>query len=166
MDNIEEHSQQDNERAAQQQVEQELGKDRVSLEEQIEHIKLIEQKINHLIYDLEAANQHLNTLIQNEKDPNKKKGYYSAISYNVEKLTKLYSVLREYQDTKYKYLSTISDMSYKKNRLVHLELAKIQEGAQHENYVLFNRLINAMGGQNNLSQDAIEEIDDDEDYKV
>lgn len=148
------------------QIRNEFNSDKESLEEQIEHINLIEHKINHLIYDLEAANQHLQTLLQSEKDQNKKKNYHTAIAYNIERLTKLYSVLREYQDTKYKYYSTISDLTFKKNKLLYIDLSKVNETTQSDSYDLFNKLITVMNNPSvNQSQD-IKEINDQDEYKV
>lgn len=147
------------------QIRNEFTDDRKLLEEQIEHIKLIEQKINTLIFDLESAVQHFQNLIENEKDTNKKKNYHTAIAYNIERLTKLYGVLREYQDTKYKYLATITDMSYKKNRLIHVEMSKIKDTSNPDSYTLFNKLIQAMNN-NTPAFDEVNEINNDDDYKV
>lgn len=146
------------------QIENEFSHDRSLFEKQIDHLGLIEQKINYLIYDLEAANQHLQTLIENETDVQKKRSYHTAIAYNVERLTKLYSVLREYQDTKYKYYSTMGDLTYKKNRLMHIELSKIKDTSGSDNYMLINRLLSAMGGTQSLEE--VEEINQDDEYKV
>ncbi|MFW6219391.1 MAG: hypothetical protein ACOC33_00855 [bacterium] len=148
-------------------IKEEFSSDRVLLEEQIEHIKLIEQKLSALIYDLESANIHFQSLLQNEKDNAKKKSYHSAIAFNVERLTKLYSVLREYQDTKYKYLSCITDLTVKKHKIISIDLSKLKNTTSEDTYNLFNNLISAMNSNNKLPvSDEIEEINNSEDYKI
>ena len=141
-------------------IESDYRFDRQLIEEQIEHIKLIEQKINSLILDLESANMYLQSLLKTEKDPNKKKNLHTTISFNIDKLTKLYQVLREYQDTKFKYLNAVSDSAFRKNKLIYLDLAKTEKVS--DTYAFFNKLMSVM------SDKTIEtpEIDESEEYKL
>lgn len=147
------------------QIKDEFSLDRVNLEKQIEHIKIIEQKLNLIIYDLEAANAHVQTLLQTEKDPQKKKNLHAAISYNIERLTNLYGVIRQYQDTKHKYLSTISDLTVKKNKMIYVDLLK-EKKSMDDSYLLFNRLIGVLNTDQQAIQQETKNINDIDEYKM
>ena len=147
-------------------IKEEFSLDRTNLEKEIEHIKLIEQKLNCLIYDLESANTHIQTLLQTEKDPQKKKNLYTAVSYNIERLTNLYGVLRQYQDTKHKYLSTISDLTVKKNKLVYVDLNKDKKGMD-DSYVLFNKLIGVLNSEQSvIVEETNKNLNEIDEYKM
>lgn len=146
-------------------IKDEFNIDRSNLEKQIEQIILIEQKLNLIIYDLESANDHVKTILQNEKDPQKKKNLYNAISFNVEKLTNLYSVVRQYQDTKHKYFATISDLTVKKNKMLYVDLKDSKKGLD-DSYLLFNKLVTILNGDHSAISPDNKNINEIDDYKM
>jgi len=97
------------------------------LERQIESIELRQQEIQVHISSIEAANNHLDILIQQEKDNRKKSSYYGAKIRNIELLSKLYDTYNNFESVKFRYHNNISDLIYKNHRLIEVEIRKIDE---------------------------------------
>ena len=98
-----------------------------TLERQISVIEVRQQEIQMKISEIENANNHLDILIQTEKDPKRKNSYYSAKVRNIELMTKLYDCYRSFEDVKFKYYNNISDIIHKSHRLIEVEIRKIDE---------------------------------------
>lgn len=97
------------------------------LERQIIGIELRQQEIQSHITSIEAANNQLDIMINQEKDNRKKGSYFAAKVRNIELLTKLYSVYREFEDSKFKYHNNMSDIIYKGHRLIEVDIRKLDE---------------------------------------
>lgn len=111
---------------------------------EITQIELRQAELNSLILSIENANRNLENLIQSSTDQVAKSKWYTAISYNIDRLSKLYSVYREFEDTKYKYLTLINDSKFKKHRLLRIDIPKIEDqirGGSEEYSQIFTSLI-------------------------
>lgn len=95
------------------------------LMDQISSIELRCQDLQNYINMIDNSNNTLQISIQKETDNNKKNKYYSIIRQNVELLVKLYSTFREFEDTKFKYYNTVSDLLHKQHRLIEVDIRKI-----------------------------------------
>lgn len=90
-------------------------------------VDLRQAELINIILTLENANNNLEQAIQTASDAATKSKYYTAISYNIDRLTRLYSTYREFEDTKIRYLSLITDTKFKKNKLVYLDIPKMDD---------------------------------------
>ncbi len=108
-------------------VTEEFDLQKDTLERQITSIELRQQEIQLHISNIDAANNHLDILIQQEKDKRKKGAFFAAKTRNIEILTKLYSVYREFEDTKFKYHNNISDLIVKGHKLLEVDIRRIDE---------------------------------------
>ncbi len=100
-------------------------------------ISVIETKILSVqrhILTLEQANQVIEKLAQSEKDPTQKFKYYSAIRNNVELLARLYEVVKEFENVKFKYFKEVDDVIYNKYRLIAVEIRRLEEKIDSGNF--------------------------------
>jgi hypothetical protein len=100
---------------------------KTKLEKSITGVEIKQQEIQKYIADIDNNINFLQGLLPNEKDKEKSRIIRGAISKNIELLTRLYSVNREYEDVKVKYFKNISDDLYKMHHLISVEIRKIDE---------------------------------------
>lgn len=130
------------------------------LERQISGIELRQQELQLHISHIEQANNHLDLLIQQEKDKRKKGGLFNAKTRNIELLTKLYSVYREFEDTKYKYHNNISDIITKEHRLIEVDIRRIDDKVDKmtgDDMVDMFKNLSSLFGKNAQIPDVIQE---------
>lgn len=100
------------------------------LEKQISGIELKQQEIQNYITTIDNAVNQLEQMIhqeQNSAQPNydRIRGLRTAISKNVELISALYNSYKEFENVKFRYYKEINDNNYKTNRLIELELKKV-----------------------------------------
>lgn len=108
-------------------IKKEFNDQQNELKQQIDHISLRQLDIQNHIMTIEYANQNLMTMIQNEKDNSQKGKYYSGVKSNISLLTELHSVYKDYESVKCQYYKNITDLTYKKNHLVEVEIRRLDE---------------------------------------
>ena len=134
-----------------------------TLERQIISIELRQQEIQLHISNIEQANNHIDTLIQQEKDARRKGKYFQAKTRNIEILTKLYSVYREFEDTKFKFHNSISDMIVKGHKMIEVDIRRIDEKLEKmtgdDMVDMFKSLADLFGqNKNELPKELLEEV--------
>lgn len=97
------------------------------LEIQIEELNSKILSLQKHIIALERANSVLEQLAVSEKDSSQKSRYYGAIRNNTELLARLYAVIKEFEDVKFKYYKEIDDVLYNKFKLVAIEIRKLED---------------------------------------
>jgi len=98
-----------------------------SLEQQID---LLNQRILSLqvhILSLEQTNNVLEQMAVSEKDTTQRSRLYGAIRNNIELLAKLYSVVKEFEDVRFRYHKEIDDVLFNKYKLVAVEIRRIED---------------------------------------
>ncbi|HQF37201.1 MAG TPA: hypothetical protein PLL26_06225 [Candidatus Dojkabacteria bacterium] len=97
------------------------------LERQIDSLNQKILAVQSHVLTLEQANRVLEQMAQSERDGIQKSKYYGAIRNNIELLTKLYSVIKEFEDVKFRYHKEIDDVLNNKFRLIAVEIRRIDE---------------------------------------
>lgn len=100
---------------------------------QITHIEVKQQELQNYIVNLERNNNRLESLIQNEKDPAKKTDYYKIMKSNISMVNELYMTYARYEEIKSKYFTNVSDLVYKKNHLIEVEIRRLDEVSEKYN---------------------------------
>ena len=98
-----------------------------TLEKQIIGVELKQQEIQKHIADIDSNIQFLQQYLLAEKDKEKQRINRGATDKNIELIAKLYSVNREYEDVKVKYLKDISTNIYQMHHLVSVDIRRIDE---------------------------------------
>ncbi len=136
-------------------VTEEFSNQKELLDRQIISIELRQQEIQLHITTIDQANNQLDILISQEQNNKQKGNYFRAKTQNVELLTKLYSVYREFEDTKYKYHNNISDMINKEHRLIEVDVRRIDEKLEKmsgdDMVDMFKSLTTLLSGNNSQS---------------
>jgi len=113
--------------ASKSEIIQDFAAQKNSLEQQID---LLNQRIlslqNHIL-TLEQTNRTLEQLARSEKDAQQKARLFGAIRVNIELLAKLYSVVKEFEDVRFRYYKEVDDVLYTKFRLIAVEIRRIEE---------------------------------------
>jgi hypothetical protein len=113
--------------ASKSEIIQDFAAQKNSLEQQID---LLNQRIlslqNHIL-TLEQTNRTLEQLARSEKDAQQKARLFGAIRVNIELLAKLYSVVKEFEDVRFRYYKEVDDVLYNKFRLIAVEIRRIEE---------------------------------------
>jgi len=117
-------------------ISKELDERTDQLAREIELITIRQTEIQLHIQNLENVIKHFKQLIKVEKDPDKRSRYHSIISHNVELLAKLYSVYREFEDTKNKFFKEGNTLILSKIRITNIALDKIQKKIGDSNMLL------------------------------
>ncbi len=106
---------------------QDFSIQKTTLENQID---LLNQRIlalqNHIL-TLEQTNRTLEHMAQAEKDASQRSRFFAAIRGNIELLTKLYSVVKDFEDVRFKYFKEVDDVLFNKHKLVAVEIRRIDE---------------------------------------
>jgi hypothetical protein len=134
-------------------------------------IDILDQKILQLqshILTVETANSKMEHMAQNEKDPVKRSKIYAAMRYNIELLVKLYSVIKEYEDVKFRYNKEINEVVYNKYHLVAIELRKIEKNIDSTGsgvMGMYEKLTELMGNRDRMRK-IEEELNSDPEYRL
>ena len=108
-------------------VEKEFAEQIDRILRQIEVVNNKQTEITVQINTIKSAVDFLRQVVNSEEDPKKKRRYYELIASNIEILVKLYTVWKEFEDVKCRYYRDCSDLIARKNRIVNIELEKLQK---------------------------------------
>jgi len=108
-------------------IETDFSDHKKKLEKHIIGVELKQQELQRHISDIDGNIQFLNQYLQAEKDQEKQRVVRGAVAKNIELIAKLYSVNREYEDVKVKYLKDISTNIYQMHHLVSVDIRRIDE---------------------------------------
>lgn len=108
-------------------IDTDFDSQRKKLEKQITGVELRQQEIQRHIADIDSNIQYLNQYLQSQKDKEKQRIIRGSIAKHIELIAKLYSVNREYEDVKVKYLKDISSNIYQKHHLISVDIRRIDE---------------------------------------
>jgi len=109
-------------------IETDFTDQKRKLEKHITGVELKQQEIQRHIADIDSNIQFLQQYLNTVKQDNEKQRIVrGAIAKNIELIARLYSVNREYEDVKVKYLKDISDNIYKMHHLVSVDIRRIDE---------------------------------------
>jgi len=97
------------------------------LEKQIDSLNQKILAVQSHVVTLEQANRVLEQMTQSERDGVQRAKYYGAIKNNIELLAKLYSVIKEFEDVKFRYHKEIDEVLNNKFRLIAVEIRRIDE---------------------------------------
>lgn len=98
-----------------------------TLEQQIDLLNQRVMSLQNHILTLEQTNRTLEQMAQAEKDATQRSRLFGAIRNNIELLAKLYSVVKEFEDTRFKYYKEVDDVLFNKYKLVAVDIRRIEE---------------------------------------
>jgi len=97
------------------------------VDKRIEHIKLIQEKLRTHLSILETINASLEQKVNNTKDPAERLKLFKSISFNYERLLRLYDTYQSYEQVIQKYHSNVTDIITRKYR-TKIDLKKTKDG--------------------------------------
>lgn len=103
----------------------------IKLENQISIIELRQQELQNYITSLDQTVRQIDRLVYNEEkkqkpDYNKIKNLRFISSKNIEMITDMYNTYERFEDVKFKYFKEIDSHSHNANRLINIELYKLE----------------------------------------
>ena len=159
-------------------IETDFSKERKDIEKQISVIEVRQQEIQNHIASIDSNVVYLNGLLQQGvENKDKIRAIRGAIGKNIDTLAKLYSIYREYEDTKQKYHRLVSDNMYKMHHLISVDIRRIDEKLEKmgdgDFFGVFSEFVNIMSGKKEcdsripISEDINKELADERpDYKL
>ena len=147
-------------------IAKELDERTEQLNREIELITIRQTEIQAHIHNLENVIKHFKQMLKVEKDPDKRSRFHSVISHNIELLAKLYSVYREFEDTKNKFYKEGNTLVLSKIRITNIELDKIQKEIDDTNILLAQLTESAFKSKNTNSIIDSDEILKDQKYQI
>jgi len=146
------------------------------LEKQIIHIEYKQNELQNYITTIENSISHMEQMISKEKQNSKPnhdriRGLRTSISKNVELIIKLYESYKEFESVKFRYHKELSDNNYRKQRLIELELKKMDDRSNSLGQEFYNIMRNLAGLQkdNNIDPELLKQASvplNDEDYQL
>ena len=147
------------------------------LEKQITHIEYKQNELQNYITTIDNAISHIEQTIAKEQQtpkPNQDRirGLRSSVSKNVELVTKLYDSYKEFESVKFRYHKELSDNNYRSQRLIELELKKMDDRSNSLGQEFYNIMRNLAGLQKNdddMDPELLEQAKvplDDETYQL
>lgn len=106
---------------------QDFAGQQTSLEQQIDVLNRRILSLQSHILSLEQTNNVLEQMAQSEKDVTQRSRLYGAIRNNIELLTKVYGVIKEFEDVRFRYHKEIDDVLFNKYKLVAVDIRRIEE---------------------------------------
>lgn len=126
-------------------------------DKRIEHIKLIQEKLRTHLSTLETINTSLEQKANNTKDPAERLKIFKSISFNYDRLLKMYDAYQAYEQVIQKYYSNVTDIITRKYK-TKIELKKNKDGP--DKLDVFKQL-NVLLSQNNSDEiESITKIED------
>lgn len=159
-------------------IETDYTGERKKIEKQIGVIEVRQQEIQNYIAQIDQNITFMQGLLQQgEQNKDKVRAIRGALGKNIETLTKLYSIYREYEDTKQKYHRLLSDNIYKMHHLISVDIRRIDEKLEKmgdgDFFGVFKEFVNIMGSKKEcdtripISEDVNRELGDESpDYKL
>lgn len=120
-----------------------------NINKHISNVELRQQELKNYIADIDSNIKFIQNLLQTEKDNEKSRMLRGAVSKNIELLTKLYSVYREYEDVKVKYVKETSSTMNFKHRLIEVDIRRIDEkleGSDTDFMDVMKKVMDVFGG--------------------
>lgn len=109
-------------------IETDFTTEKANIEKQIGVIEVRQQEIQNYIASIDQNVTYLNGLLQQGlENKDKIRAIRGAVGKNIDTLTKLYSIYREYEDTKQRYHKLLSDNMYKMHHLISVDIRRIDE---------------------------------------
>jgi len=150
-------------------TEEQLGKQVTSIEN-----KQIE--LQNYMTTIDNAISHMEQMVAKEQqtaNPNhdRIRGLRASITKNVELITKLYDSYKEFESVKFRYHKELSDNNYRKQRLIELELKKMDDRSNSLGQEFYNIMRNLTGLQKSdgLDSELLEQANiplDDQTYQL
>ena len=159
-------------------IETDYTDERKDIEKQIGVIEIRQQEIQNYIATIDQNITFMNGLLQqSETNKDKIRAIRGALGKNIETLTKLYQVYREYEDTKQRYHKLLSENMYKMHHLISVDIRRIDEKLEKmgdgDFFGIFKEFVNIMSEKKEcdtripVSEDLNRELgEDDPNYKL
>jgi chromosome segregation ATPase len=159
-------------------IEKDFSGERKDIEKQIGVIEVRQQEIMNRIADIDQNILYLQGLIQQgNENKDKIRAIRGAIGKNIDTLAKLYSIYREYEDTKQRYHKILSDNMYKMHHLISVDIRRIDEKLEkmgdQDFFGVFSEFVNIMSGKKEcdtrvpITEDINKDLgDENPDYKL
>jgi len=131
-------------------IEKDFTGERKEIEKQIGVIEVRQQEIQNYIADIDQNIIALQGFLQQgTENKDKVRAVRGAIGKNIETLAKLYSIYREYEDTKQRYHKLLSDNMYKMHHLISVDIRRIDEKLEKmgdgDFFGVFSEFVKIMG---------------------
>ncbi|MDX1700766.1 MAG: hypothetical protein R3250_09120 [Melioribacteraceae bacterium] len=131
-------------------IETDFSNEKKDILKQIGVIEVRQQEIQNYIATIDQNVTYLNGLLQQGmENKDKIRAVRGAIGKNIDTLTKLYSIYREYEDTKQRYHKLLSDNMYKMHHLISVDIRRIDEKLEKigdgDFFGVFNEFVRIMG---------------------
>ncbi len=147
------------------------------LNKQIDIITIRQQELQALILDINGSIQFFQHSIQNAAaqglTPDKVKALRLALVSNITTINDLYGTYKEFENTKAKYFSDISNLIHKKSHLVHVDIPKVNKSGPDDGEFasLLSSFVKIAKGDsesinNPIFTDATNELNEDDSYKL
>jgi len=146
------------------------------LEKQIVHIEYKQSELQNYITTIENSVSSMEQMITKEQQSSKPsydriRGLRTSIAKNVELIVKIYDSYKEFESVKFRYHKELSDNNYRRQRLIELELKKMDDRSNSLGQEFYNIMRNLTGLQKNDSIDPelLKQASiplDDEDYQM
>lgn len=153
-------------------VNEDFEEQKKVLETQISSVEIRQQNIQNMISTIETQLQQIQTMISHEKDKQKRANLYKTYNYSSNLLVSFLDLYNSYEVTKQRYYKQISDLLVSKNKLIHVEINRINAKLDNLNstadelVAFFGKLSSLMDG-NNLPKELQEKIQiDDPDCEI
>ena len=137
-----------------------------------QQIDILNQRILALqghIVTLEQTNNVLEQMAKTEKDVTQRSRLYGAIRNNIELLAKLYSVIKEFEDVRFRYYKEIDDVLFNKYKLVAVDIRRLEEKINDLNsgdLVGFFEKLSSVLSNTEKRERAISDLDDKPEYRL
>jgi len=147
-----------------------------NLEKQITNIEYKQTELQNYMTTIENSISHMEQMVDKEQQTanpsfDRIRGLRTAIVKNVELITKLYDTYKEFESVKFRYHKELSDNNYRKQRLIELELKKMDDRSNSLGQEFYNIMRNLAGLQKNdsIDQELLEQASvplNDETYQL
>lgn len=125
----------------------------------IEHVVLVQDKLRNHILNLESLNQLLESKANSSKDQDEKLKALKSMSYNYDRLIKLYEVYQSYEQVIQRYHVHVSDTINKKYQ-INVNILKNKQDPTSMDF--FRKLNDYLVTKNPDELEQIAKIDDPE----
>lgn len=127
-------------------------------DKRIEHMKIVQDKLRTHISTIESINSILENKANSTKSPDEKIKLAKSISFNYERLIKLYDAYQSYEQIIQRYYSNITDIITRKYK-TRVDLGKVKEPDNQKEF--FRQLNNVLCNSKSEDVQELTKIEDD-----
>jgi len=137
------------------------------LNRQIDVVTIRQQELQSLILDINNNIQFFQHTLQNASaqglTPDKIKAIRMALVNNISTINDLYGTYKEFENTKAKYFSDISNLIHKKNHLIHVDIPRANKTGPDDSEfaTLLSNFVKFAKGDGTSNTDLFNEVSEE-----